>query len=71
MEQQLDRVENITNALKNNQEEITQLGRERRKLWFEIWNDGGISQQKIADYCGITRQVVFLEIKRYRAESNL
>ena len=71
MEQQLDRVENITNALKNNLEEITQLGRERRKLWFEIWHDGGISQQKIADYCGITRQVVFLEIKRYRAESNL
>jgi biotin operon repressor len=46
------------------QDTITQLGQERRKLWHDIWKDG-TSQQKIADACGISRQQVFLEIKRY------
>ena len=69
MEQLLEKTASITSALKNNQDEIKQLGQERRKLWHDIWRSG-ISQQKIADRCGITRQVVFLEIKRYRKESN-
>jgi predicted DNA-binding protein YlxM (UPF0122 family) len=67
MEQLLDRTATITSALKNNLDEITQLGQERRKLWHDIWQSG-VSQQKIADRCGITRQVVFLEIKRYKKE---
>jgi predicted DNA-binding protein YlxM (UPF0122 family) len=67
MEQLLDRTATITSALKNNLDEITQLGKERRKLWHDIW-ESGVSQQKIADRCGLTRQVVFLEIKRYKKE---
>ena len=67
MEQLLDRTATITSALKNNLDEITQLGKERRKLWHDIWQSG-VSQQKIADRCGLTRQVVFLEIKRYKKE---
>jgi len=36
MEQLLDRTATITSALKNNLDEITQLGKERRKLWHDI-----------------------------------
>tara|TARA_R110002012_G_scaffold82160_2_gene207920 strand:+ start:9 stop:221 length:213 start_codon:yes stop_codon:yes gene_type:complete len=69
MEELIEQTANITTALKTNLEEITSLGKERRKLWHDIWASG-VSQQKIADRCGITRQVVFLEIKRYKKELN-
>jgi predicted DNA-binding protein YlxM (UPF0122 family) len=61
---QLQRSSDITAEMKLYQDTITQLGQERRKLWHDIWKDG-TSQQKIADACGISRQQVFLEIKRY------
>lgn len=67
---ELEETARITKELSDSLQHITYLGKERRRMWYQIWQ-GGLSQQKIADSCGLTRQVVFTEIKRYRAENNV
>ena len=67
---ELEETARITKELSDSLQHITYLGKERRRMWFELWQ-GGLSQQKIADRCGLTRQVVFTEIKRYRTETGL
>ncbi len=66
----LEETARITKELSDSLEHIKYLGKERRRMWFQLWQSG-LSQKKIADSCGITRQVVFLEIKRYRTETGL
>ena len=66
----LEETARITKELADSQQHITYLGKERRRMWFELWQTG-LSQQKIANICGLTRQVVFNEIKRYRKETGV
>jgi transposase len=48
------------------QKEVVEKAKERRRLWYELWTEGGMSQQAIAEHCGVTRQVIYKEIKHYK-----
>ena len=49
---ELEETARITKELSDSLQHITYLGKERRRMWYEIWQ-GGLSQQKIADSCGL------------------
>ena len=70
-DQELHQVAQMTKEMADSQQHITDLGKERRRMWFELWNKDGVSQQRIANACGINRNVVCSEIKRFRAEAGI
>jgi len=69
-EQTLEASSELTTFIRVQQKEVVEKAKERRRLWYELWTEGGMSQQAIADYCGVTRQVIAKEIKHHK-EHNL
>ena len=65
MEASKSRFVELTEAMRTRQEEIAELGSQRRGLWYRAWAEQGVTQKEIAEASGVTRQVVYLEIKRY------
>lgn len=58
----------LTERMRFHQAEITELGKQRRKLWYDLWTSG-ISQARIAEMNGVTTQCVYMEIKRQKKEN--
>ena len=54
-----------TKLMKELQDHIAVAGENRRMIWHELWTDGYYTQKEIALACGVTRGVVYKEIKRY------
>jgi DNA-directed RNA polymerase specialized sigma subunit len=54
-----------TNLMREMQEHITVAGENRRMIWHELYEDGMFTQKEIALACGVTKGVVYKEIKRY------
>lgn len=65
-EQTLEASSELTTFIRVQQKEVVEKAKERRRLWYELWTEGGMSQQAIAEYCGVTRQVIYKEIKHYK-----
>ena len=61
----------ITTAMLTHKATIAALSKERRLLWFRLWEQEGYTQGEIATACNVTRQIVYLEIKRHLKEENL
>lgn len=69
--QQSDKVETLkeeakelTQLMRFHQEELAARGTERRKLFKELFL-AGVTQGNIAKICGVSRQTVVMEIKRF------
>lgn len=69
--QQLEKVETLkeearelTKLMRFHQEELATNGTERRKLFSELFQ-AGVTQGNIAKICGVSRQTVVMEIKRF------
>ena len=65
-EQTLEASSELTTFIHVQQKEVVEKAKERRRLWYELWTEGGMSQQAIAVYCGVTRLVIYKEIKHYK-----
>tara|TARA_Y100001938_G_scaffold149843_1_gene238250 strand:+ start:4614 stop:4868 length:255 start_codon:yes stop_codon:yes gene_type:complete len=61
----------LTQAMERLQKQISECGKLRRAIWYQLWKDGTLTQQELADDSGVSRQIVYLEIKRYKQENNL
>ena len=68
-EQTLEASSELTTFIRVSQKEVVEKAQKRRRLWYELWNVGGMSQQAIADSCGVTRQVVQKEIKQFKEQN--
>jgi len=55
----------LTQELRDYQEGMTNTGRVRRALW-QVLNDRGISQRRIADACGVVEHTVYTELRKHR-----
>ncbi len=62
---QQTRAADLTAAMRRHLDEVTSLGKERRRLWHEA-NRSGITQDVLAAAAGVTKQTVYMEIRRYR-----
>ena len=60
-----------TELMRFHQDQITRVGSNRRRLWYELWNEGFYTQKELAAKCGVTRGVVYKEIKRWKEEAGL
>ena len=65
----LDIGEHLTIAMEFLQDQIASFGRIRRELWYKKWKEEGVTQQQLADDSGVSRQIIYLELKRYREET--
>lgn len=63
-EQLLAEAAEATRAMRQLQDEITALGRDRRRIWGALYHDHGIPQRRIAHACGVNGQTVHNEIHR-------
>jgi|TARA_R100001443_G_scaffold106440_2_gene115837 DNA-binding transcriptional regulator LsrR (DeoR family) len=61
----------LTEAMERLQKQISDCGKLRRAIWYHLWKDNKMTQQQLADESGVSRQIVYLEIKRYKQENNL
>jgi len=57
--------ENLTKEMRKHSAEINRLAKQRRGLWHDL-NNKGISQNSLAQSSGVTTQVVYMEIRKYR-----
>ncbi len=55
----------LTQELRDYQEGMANTGRVRRALW-QVLNDRGISQKRIADACGVVEHTVYTELRKHR-----
>ena len=55
----------LTQELRDYQEGMANTGRGRRALW-QVLNDRGISQKRIADACGVVEHTVYTELRKHR-----
>ena len=61
----------LTEAMERLQKQISECGKLRRAIWYQLWKNGTLTQQELADDSGVSRQIVYLEIKRYKKENDL
>lgn len=66
----LNNGEHLTKAMEFLQDQIASFGKIRRELWYKQWKEQGVTQQELADNSGVSRQIIYLELKRYREELN-
>ena len=67
-EQTLEASAELTTFIHVSQKEVVENAKKRRQLWHELWTEGGMSQQAIADYCGVSRTVIWKELKAYKEQ---
>ena len=61
----VEAVKTNTTQLQETQSKLTELMNERRRIWYECWKNKELTQTQIAELCGVTRQTVIIEIRKY------
>lgn len=61
----VEAVQTNTTQLQETQSKLTELMNERRRIWYECWKNKELTQTQIAELCGVTRQTVIIEIRKY------
>jgi len=57
--------QDLTNAIQQKFDEISQLAEQRREWWYKE-NQAGTSQRKLAEDSGVVTQTVYTEIRKYK-----
>jgi phosphoribosylaminoimidazole (AIR) synthetase len=58
----------MTDVMRRNADWIAELGQARRQRWQELF-ECGVAQGTIAKACDVSRQTVYMEIRRSRASA--
>jgi response regulator of citrate/malate metabolism len=58
----------LTNEMRSLEKGITERAKQRRQAWFRLWSSKMFTQDELAKMCNVSKQVVYMEIRKAKTE---